>query len=104
MLMKATTLLTEVIIFFMYDSQTTTVARKFSTGELCVCEGGLDILNLTKPPLIYNVSYFNFGGLGVSFRGLSLPKPPVATGLAQTYFFHKTKFVTLEKNKLCSCF
>jgi len=46
-----------------------TVARKFSVGELCrsagrlcVCAGGLDIIKLTKIPLIYGVSSFNLGG------------------------------------------
>jgi len=37
---------------------------------------------VTKIPLTYSVSYFNLGGLGASFGGLSLPKPPVATGLS----------------------
>ena len=46
-----------------------TVARKFSIGGLCVRLGGLDIIILTKTPLIYSVSRFNLGGL-------SPPKPP----------------------------
>jgi len=36
---------------------------------------------LTKSPLIYSVSYFNFGVLELCFGGLSPPKAPVATGL-----------------------
>jgi len=28
-----------------------------------LCAGGTDIPNLTKNPLTYSVSYFNFGGL-----------------------------------------
>jgi len=32
--------------------------------------------NSTKIPLIYSVSYFNLGGLGAVFGGLSPPKPP----------------------------
>jgi len=31
---------------------------------------------LTKVALIYNVSYFNFGGLGALFGGMSPAKPP----------------------------
>jgi len=65
-----------------------TVARKFSKGGLCssagglfVCAGGLAITKLTKTPLIYSVSRFNLGGLGVLFGGLSPPKPPVAKEL-----------------------
>jgi len=43
------------------------VARKFSIGGLCVCAGGLDIPKLTKTQLIYSVSRFNLGELGVLF-------------------------------------
>jgi len=32
-------------------------------GGLCVCLGGLDIIKLTKTPLIYSVSRFNLGVL-----------------------------------------
>jgi len=39
-----------------------TVARKFSIGGLCSSVGGLDIIKLTKIPLIYSVSCFNLGG------------------------------------------
>jgi len=47
-----------------------TVARKSSIGELCVCaEGGLTF-KVDKVALIYNVSYFNLGGLGVLFGGM----------------------------------
>jgi len=46
-----------------------------------LCGGGLDIIKLTKTPLIYNVSRFNSGGLGALFGELSPPKSPVATGL-----------------------
>jgi len=35
---------------------------------------------LTKIPLIYSVSYFNLGGLGAVFGGLSPPKPPRGDG------------------------
>ena len=70
-----------------------TVARKFSigglrgsAGELCVCAGGgLDIIKLTKTPLIYNVSRFNSGGLGALFRELSPPKPPRGDGIGPLY-------------------
>jgi len=60
-----------------------TVARKSSIRGLYVCAGvlyvhagGLDVCvgwachsNLTKIPLIYNVSYFNLGGLCGLFGG-----------------------------------
>ena len=51
-------------------------------GGLCVCAEGLDIMKLTKIPLIYSVSRFNLGGLGAFFGGATSTKaPPVATGL-----------------------
>ena len=53
-----------------------TVARKFSirglcssAEGLCVCAGGLDMMKLTKIPLIYSVSRFNLGDLGALFGG-----------------------------------
>jgi len=36
---------------------------------------------LTKIPLTYSVSYFNLGGLGALFGGLSPPKPPRGDGI-----------------------
>jgi len=64
-----------------------TVVRKFSIGGLCssawglfVCARGLDIIELTKTPLIYSVSRFNFGGLGVVLGGAKLTKPPRGDG------------------------
>jgi len=64
-----------------------TVTRKFSIGglcgsasELCVFFGSLDIIKLTKTPLIYSVSRFNLGGLGALLGGLSPPKPPLGDG------------------------
>ena len=59
-----------------YVLRARTVARKFSIGGLCVCEGGLDIIKLTEIPLIYSVLCFNLGKLWTLFRGLSPPKPP----------------------------
>ena len=60
-----------------------TVARKFSIrgfailrGGLCVCAGGLDIIKLTKTPLIYSVSRLNFGGLELCLRGDKPTKAP----------------------------
>jgi len=49
-------------------------------GGLCVCAGGLDIIKLTKIPLIYSVSRINLGGLGALIGGLSQPKPPRGDG------------------------
>jgi len=64
-----------------------TVARKFligglcgSAGGLCACAGGLDIIKLTKTPLIYSVSRFNLGGLKLCL-GVLNSTTPVATGL-----------------------
>ena len=55
-----------------------TVARKFSIGGFAVLRGGfafvrggLDIVKLTKTPLIYSVSGFNVRGLGALFGGIS---------------------------------
>jgi len=56
-------------------------ALHFSAGGLCVYLGGLEIIKLTKTPLIYNVSRFNLGELWALFAGGSPPKPPVAMGL-----------------------
>ena len=47
-----------------------------SAGGICVCAEGLDIIKLSKIPLIYSVSRFNLGGLGALFGGLSPPQPP----------------------------
>ena len=44
-------------------------------------QGCLTFQKLTKNLLIYSVSYFNLGVLGLCFGGLSPPKPPVTTGL-----------------------
>jgi len=55
-----------------------------SAGELCVCAGGLDIIKLTKIPLIYRVSLSIWCGLEICLGGLSPPNPPVATGLLCT--------------------
>jgi len=68
----------------MIVRKTRTVARKFSIGGLCVCAGGIEIIKLTKTPLIYSVSRFNLGALGALFGGLSPPKTPGATVLRKT--------------------
>jgi len=52
-------------------------------GALGLC-GVLDTLKIDKISTDYNVSCFNFGGLGVLFGGLSPQKPPVATGLLKS--------------------
>jgi len=53
--------------------------------------GGLNIIKLSKIPLIYSVSRFNLGGLGALFRGeLSPPQPPRGDGtgvIASTMVF-----------------
>jgi len=38
--------------------------------------GGLDNEKLIKPPMIYSVSYFDFGGLSTLFGGAKLTKAP----------------------------
>jgi len=60
-----------------------TVARKSSLEKLCVCAGGFAFAlrgawhsKLTKVALIYNVSYFNLGGLGALFWGDKPTKAP----------------------------
>ena len=65
-----------------YWTQTScrTVAGKFSIGGLCVYLGGLDIIKLSKTPLIHSVSRFNLGGLELCLGGLSPPKPPRGDG------------------------
>ena len=62
-----------------------TVARKLSTGGLCSSAGGLDIIKLTKTPLIYRVSRFNLEGLELCLGGIS----PRLT-LWRMSVFHKT--------------
>ena len=57
-----------------------TVARKFSTGGLCVSAGWLDILKFDKNFHWFIVSCFNLGGLGALFGGLSQPKLPLGDG------------------------
>jgi len=54
---------------------------QFSWGVL-LC-GGLDIIKLTKTPLIYSVSHFNLGWLVALFGGIKRTKvpSPVATEL-----------------------
>jgi len=53
---------------------TRNIARKSSIGGLTFVQGGFDIENLMKTPLIY-VSYFNFGGLVLCLGRLNPPKP-----------------------------
>ena len=60
-----------------------------------LCAGGTDIPNLTKNPLTYSVSYFNFGGL-VFFEGSKPTKTPVATGLVTNRrLFRKLYYQTI---------
>jgi len=79
-----------------------------SAGGLCVCAGGLDIIKLTKTPLIYSsVSRFNLGGLEALFGGdKPTNPPPVATGLSITAAHvrdHSTTMICslLKCNWLC---
>ena len=52
--------------------------QKDFTRGLSVCAGGIDIVNLTKTPLIYHVSYFNLRDLE-----LCLGRKSMTTRLAQ---------------------
>jgi len=53
-------------------------------GGLFLCAWGLDIIKLTKTPLIYSVSRFNLGCLGLCSGELSPPKPPRGDGAGLT--------------------
>jgi len=53
--------------------------KVFNRGVLQFC-GGLDIIKLTKTPLIYSVSRFNLGGLGALFGGAKPTKAPCGDG------------------------
>jgi len=55
------------------------VARKCSLG-LYVCTGRLDIENLLISPLIYSVSYFNLGAVGLCLDRRRPPKHPRSNG------------------------
>ena len=66
------------------------VARKFSIGGLCVCFRGLDIMKLTKTPLIYSVSHFSLWGLELCLGRISKKKSPVATGLGRRFVLRHT--------------
>jgi len=63
------------------DRRTQNRRQKVFNRGLFVCAGGLNIIKLTKAPLIYNVSRFNLAVLELCLGGISHRKPPVATGL-----------------------
>ena len=52
----------------------------FARGGLYVCARRLDIENLLRPILIYSVSYFILGALGLCLEGRSPPKHPRGDG------------------------
>ena len=54
--------------------------QKVFTRGLYVCAGRLDIENFLKSPLIYSVSYFNLGALGLFLEGEAHQSIPVTTG------------------------
>jgi len=77
----------------VFRDSSRTVARTFSIGGLCSSAGGfsfvseeLDIIKLTKTPLIYSVSRFNLKGLGAFFGGYAHQSPPVAAGLDSSLY------------------
>jgi len=53
-----------------------TVARKFSIGGLFDSAGGLEIIKLTKTPLIYSVSRFNLGAWNIVWGTKPTKVPP----------------------------
>jgi len=52
-----------------YDQSAQNRCQKVFTRGLYVCAGRLDIENFLKSPLIYSVSYFNFGALVLCLEG-----------------------------------
>ena len=68
------------------------VVNRGKLRGLAFVQRGAWYLKLTKVALIYNISYFNFGGRVAIFGGISPPKPPVATGL-----------VSLHNQRLAAC-
>ena len=74
----------DVYVWIVMISPPRNVARRCSLGEFYVCAGKFDIENLLKSPLIYSVSYFNFGAWGFVWRGEAHQSIPVATGLNPT--------------------
>jgi len=69
-----------------------TVARKSSKRGLYICAEGIDVCagrawhqNLTKIPLIYNISYFKLGGLELRLGRISAPNPPWRRDCSYTY-------------------
>jgi len=81
-----------------------TIAKNFSIGGFTVLRGdlrlcvGLDIIKLSKIPLICSVSRFNLRGLGTLFGGrLSPPQPPRGDGtgvIASTVAFRCLQWST----------
>jgi len=65
-----------------------TVARKSSVGGFTFGRGGFTFvqgdltIKFAKNSTIYNVSYFNLGGLELCLGGKVHQSPPVATGLS----------------------
>jgi len=63
-----------------YDQSTQNCRQKMFTMGLYVCAGRLDIENLLESAVIYSVSYFNLGDLGLCLEGLIPPKHPRGDG------------------------
>ena len=64
-----------------------------SLGGLYVCAGRFDIDNLLKYPLIYSVSYFNLGALGLVWKG----KPHLSTIVAGR--FHPSELPISDESR-----
>jgi len=60
----------------MLKSLKSVVSRTVASRGVCVCAGELDIIKLTKIPLIYSVSCFNFGGLELRLGSMPTKAPP----------------------------
>ena len=51
-------------------------ALQFCGGRFALVRGGLEVIKLSKIPLLYSVSRFNLGGLGALFGGAKPTKAP----------------------------
>jgi len=70
-------------------------------GGIYVCVGGLDILKFDKTPLIYNVSYFNLGGLAALFEGAKSTKVLCGDETFHCFLFYVLLHFSLFSIKTC---
>jgi len=72
-----------------------------SSGGALHLRGGLDIIKLTKIPLIFSVSRFNFGGLGDSLGGISPPGDGTGAEVNQTWVVYFQLYLCMSLS-VCS--